>query len=112
VSSRKRRGPAWKRNRCDLTLAPALGATLEHATASMSAQKLRRWPLTDGTMPPALMAKPLGAARAVAAHRFISGRALAPLPHTPPEEATPIAEQARTGADEVAFLAEEDEERP
>jgi hypothetical protein len=32
-------------------LAPALRATLEHATASMSAQKLRRWPLTDVTAP-------------------------------------------------------------
>jgi hypothetical protein len=55
------------------------------------------------------MAKPLGDARAVAALRFISGRALEPLPHTPPEQPIPTAEQARTGADEDAFLAEEDE---
>jgi hypothetical protein len=58
------------------------------------------------------MAKPLGAARAVAAQRFISGCALAPLPHTPPEQPTPTAEQTRAGAHEDAFLAEEDEERP
>jgi hypothetical protein len=30
-----------------LTLTLTLRATLKHATASMSAQKLRRWPLTD-----------------------------------------------------------------
>jgi hypothetical protein len=36
----------------------------------------------------ALMAKLLGAARAVAVQGFISGRALAPLPHTPPEQPT------------------------
>jgi hypothetical protein len=60
----------------------------------------------------ALMAKPLGAARAVAAQHFTSGRALAPLPYTPPEQPTPTTEQACAGADEDAFLAEEDEERP
>jgi hypothetical protein len=34
-----------------LTLATALRATLEHAMASMPAQKLRRWPLTDAMAP-------------------------------------------------------------
>jgi hypothetical protein len=33
-----------------LTLAPALCATLEHATTSMPVQKLRHWPLTDAMM--------------------------------------------------------------
>jgi hypothetical protein len=45
------------------------------------------------------MAKPLGAAWAVAAQRFISGRA-------PAEQPTLTAEQERAGAHEDAFLAE------
>jgi hypothetical protein len=32
-------------------LAPVLHATLEHATTSMPAQKLGRWPVTDTTAP-------------------------------------------------------------
>jgi hypothetical protein len=32
-------------------LAPALGMTLKHTMASMLAQELRRWPLTDTTTP-------------------------------------------------------------
>jgi hypothetical protein len=32
-------------------LAPAPGVTLEHATTSMPAHKLKRWPLTDAMTP-------------------------------------------------------------
>jgi hypothetical protein len=48
VSSRVYHGPAWQPPRRDETLlAPALATKRHHAMASMPAQKLTRWTLTD-----------------------------------------------------------------
>jgi hypothetical protein len=51
LSSRLCRWLAWQPPRCDeMLLAPALAMKRQHATTSMSAQKLRHWPLTQATI--------------------------------------------------------------
>jgi hypothetical protein len=105
MSYRVCHGPAWQPPRCDETLlAPALATKRQHAMASMSAQKFRRWPLNQAT-PPQLLCR-LTQARAVAVQAFISWHALAPLPHAPPQ--SPVQSQCHKDV----VLVEEDEERP